>query len=75
MSEIPLTPIASHPAIYKGHPRYGFRGGAPAEIIGVRMLDLKYGTRACFMVLYPDGYVDYCPVEDINSYTITGRES
>lgn len=73
MPESPMEPLASKPAYYHGHPRYGFRGDSPAEIIGVRMAVTKYGQRACFMICYPDGYIDYCPIEDIKSYEIKGN--
>jgi len=70
MPESEMPKLNSKPAYYHGHPRYGFRGDQPAEIIGVRMVETKYGYRACFMSLYSDGFIDYNPIEDVKSYNI-----
>lgn len=69
-SQIPI--LESCKAYYKGTHQYSFRGGEASEIIGVRMVRTKYGYRACFMTLYPDGFIDYYPIEDINHYIIDG---
>lgn len=66
--DVPL--LRSTSAFYKGRHRYSFRGGERSEIIGVRMVDTKFGKKPCFMLLYSDGFVDYAPLEDIHSYEI-----
>jgi hypothetical protein len=70
--ELPPPTLQSQTAYYKGNHRYSFRGGEAAEIIGVRMVATKYGERACFMLLYYDGFIDYAPLEDIRNYIIDG---
>ncbi len=51
-------------AYYVGHERYSFQGAVPAEVIGVRVLDVKGTARACFHLLYPDGRTDYASIDD-----------
>jgi hypothetical protein len=73
MSKTETPKIASSPAFYKGARRYSFRPHERSEIIGVRMVTDRYGvTRPCFVHLYPDGMLDYSPIEDVGNYEIEG---
>lgn len=66
--ELPL--IESFPAFYVGVHPYSFRSGEHAEIIGVRMVRTKHSFRACFMLLYADGMIDYSAIEDEKNYIL-----
>ena len=64
MKEEPqISKISSKSSYYKCNHSYGFRAGEKAEIIGVRTITLfsMEGT-PCFVVLYPDGFIDYVPL-------------
>jgi hypothetical protein len=72
VTEIPI--LQSTRVKYKGNHRYSFRGGEEAEVIGVRMVHTRYGSRPCFMLLYWDGMIDYSPIEDTKNYTLIGDQ-
>jgi len=72
MQETPIPQLKSTPAFYKGTHRYSFRNGERAEIIGVRIVITQYGSRPCFMVLYPDGFIDYTLISEADTYIIEG---
>lgn len=62
------TPVklVTRPVKYKGTHPYIYRSGEEAEIIGVRMVISKSGAaRPCWMLLYPDGMIDYTAVGEV----------
>ena len=54
------------------HP-YSFRCGQRALITGVKSISsAEYPMRVCYEVTFPDGFVDYVPLCDMQNYEIEG---
>ena len=54
------------------HP-YSFRCGKRALITGVKSISsAEYPMRVCYEVTFPDGFVDYVPLCDMQNYEIGG---
>lgn len=56
----------------RGIHAYSFRTGVWAQVLGTVWLTPEYDLegRPCFVVMYPDGVVDYIPIEDERHYQI-----
>jgi hypothetical protein len=62
------------PVYYVGTHRYSFRRDGPGEIIGVKEVTNGKYTSKCFVVMYPDGFVDYKPIDDTSAYELRSEK-
>lgn len=63
-------------AYFVGTHRYSFRPDQPAEIVGVKMVRpdrLGAEPRPCFELRWPDGFIDYSPIDDPGTYRIESK--
>lgn len=63
-------------AKYIGTHHYSYKSGEEGEIIGVKFVKPTDtdNYRPCFVVLFDDGEIDFCPIHDDGNYKLVKDE-